>query len=148
MAQQGDVYLYQTDDGGDIVVQNGVAQMSGGLETSAYLSLFGGNEKDNGLDDNKYNWWGNLSETVQCRKYRSETQNLINSLPAISSNLRRIEDAAKRDLNWFLTEGVATEINVEASIPSVNNVKLVINILAEGEEYSFKFIENWKAEMG
>lgn len=145
MAQQGDVKLFQTNDDGDITIVNGVVEMSGGLETAAYLSLFGGNEDDDGRTDNPANWWGNLDEVDPVRQYRSETQHLLQAIPATSGNLRRIEDAAVRDLAWFLDRRVASSVAVEASIPAVNRVQINIDIEANGEESSFEFTENWKA---
>jgi len=145
MTQQGDVILFQTDDGGDILIENGIAAMSGGLETSAYLSMFGGNEDDDGRADNSANWWGNIDETETARQYRSETQNLLQGLPATTGNLRRIEDAAKRDLAWMITEGVASEIFVIATMPGINEILITVIVLARGEESEFKFAQNWKA---
>lgn len=143
--QQGDVLLFQTPDNGDVRVIDGLVQMSSGLETAAYLSLFGGNDQDDGLVDNNQTWWGNLGENRDAYEYRSETQNLLESLPATSGNLRRIEESAKRDLEWFVTENVASSVSVSASIPTLNTVKINININAVGSEASFTFIENWKA---
>lgn len=145
MAQQGDVSLFQTDDGGEITVENGLVEMSGGLEAAAYLSMFGGNEDDNGQPRNAASWWGNLDETDPSRQYRSETQYLLQSIPAITSNLRRIEDAAGRDLAWFITEKAASSVEVVATIPGINRVKISISIEATGEESNFEFTENWKA---
>jgi len=143
--QQGDVSLFQTDDDGNITVEGGIVTMGGGLETSAYLSLFGGNEDDDGRADNQANWWANIDEVDPAREYRSETQNLLQALTATSGNLRRIEDAANRDLSWFITNKVASSVNVVASIPGINRIKLTIDIEAQGEESSFEFVENWKA---
>lgn len=143
--QQGDVLLFQSIDNGDIESVNGVTTMTGSFETAAYLSLFGGNKDDDGSDGNPKNWWGNIDETEDVRTYRSETQFLIETLPTSSANLRRLEDAAKRDLSWFLTESIASLLEVVASIPQINTVKLVITIQAEGDESSFEFVENWKA---
>jgi phage gp46-like protein len=145
--QQGDVLLFQTDDDGEINVENGVVEMSGGLETAAYLSLFGGNEDDDGRDNNALTWWGNLDEVDPVRQYRSETQHLLQSIPATSGNLRRIEDAASRDLAWFTEQNVASSVTVEVSIPGINRVKITVNIEAVGEESSFEFVENWKASV-
>lgn len=145
MAQQGDVLLFQTDDDGEITVENGLVEMSGGLETAAYLSLFGGNEDDDGRGDNPLTWWGNLDEVDPVRQYRSETQNLLQALPATTGNLRRIEDAAGRDLAWFVDERVASSVVVTASIPGINRIKLIVDIEAVGDESSFEFTENWKA---
>lgn len=143
--QEGDVKLFQTDDDGDITVENGLVEMSGGLETAAYLSLFGGDEDDDGRADNPANWWGNLDEIDPAREYHSETQNLLQALPATTGNLRRIEDAAGRDLAWLVDSGVASSVSVAASIPGINRIKLTIDIEAVGEESSFEFVENWKA---
>jgi len=145
MSQQGDVKLYQTDDDGDITVVNGVVEMSGGLETAAYLSLFGGNEDDDGRADNPKEWWGNLIEDEPTREYTSETQNLLTSLPATSGNLVRLEQAVKRDLAWMVSESVASNIAVSVSIPALNKVDIVVGVEALGEEFTFKFTENWRA---
>lgn len=132
MQQQGDVKLFQTGDNGEIEVERGVVTMSGGLETAAYLSLFGGAD-----------WWANLSESQPARKYNSETEALLESIPTVSVNLRRVEQAATRDLQWFITEGVATSVTVNASIPALNKVKLEIQI----DQEQISFIENWTANL-
>ena len=145
MTQQGDVLLFQTLDDGDIIVEGGIVEMSGGLETAAYLSMFGGNEDDDGLGNSPFTWWGNHDETEPALKYRSETQHLLQAIPAISGNLRRIEDAAGRDLAWLLEKKVASSVIVEASIPRLNTVRIQVTIEANGLESSFEFVENWKA---
>ena len=133
-----DVLLFQTTDDGEIIVENGTVKLSAGLETSAYLSLFGGDE-DGG------NWWGNIDELDPANQYHSKTQTLLQSIPAIPNNLLRIEDAAKSDLKWFIDKKVASSIEVSASIPALNKIKLVIKITANGKESTFEFTENWKA---
>lgn len=145
MSQQGDVLLVQTDDGGEITVTGGITEMTGSFESMAYLCLFGGNEDDDGRDGNPKNWWGNLDEDDPDRQYRSETQHLLQAIPATSGNLRKIEDAAGRDLKVFTAAKIASSVTVAASIPGINRVKLTIEIEAQGVESSFDFVENWKA---
>lgn len=142
--QQGDVKLYQTDDGGEIDVRAGLVGMSGGLETAAYLSLFGGNEDDDGRDESPFTWWGNLDEIDPARRYRSETQHMLQALALTSGNLRRVEDAAIRDLAWLTSSNAASSVSVSASILGPNRIKLVVNVEAYGEESRFEFVENWK----
>lgn len=144
--QQGDVLLYQTNDDGEINVDNGIVEMSGGLQTTAYLSLFGGNENDSTSADDPLTWWGNLSENEISNQYRSETQFLLQSIPATPANLRRIEDAAKRDLAWMITDKVASEVTAAASIPALNRIKLSVTIEAVGEESTFEYVENWRSK--
>jgi len=144
--QQGDVNLFQTDDGGEILITDGVADMTGGFGPAVYLSLFGGNEDDNGQTGNPQIWWGSLDDTDPAFQYRSETQHILQSLPATSGNMRRLEDAARRDLEWFLTKKIASSVTVLASIPALNRARLVVSIEALGRESEFEYTANWKAK--
>lgn len=123
-----DVLLRQTPDGGEITVQNGLALLSDGYETAAYLSLFGGNEDDPGGSDTRLQFWGNLIEADQAAMDRSETQHLLRSIPAVPANLRRIEQAAERDLAWMVTAGAALSVRAEATMPQLNRIALRITI--------------------
>lgn len=134
-----DVLLRQTNDGGDLTLEGGLFAMSDGLETAAYLSLFGGNEQDPGNADSTEAWWGNIGETDPHRRYRSETQYLLRSLPAVPANLRRIEEAASRDLGWLIESAIAKSVNVSTSIPALNRVQIdvVITTLEKQLQLSF-----------
>lgn len=145
MNTDGDVLLFQTNDDGDITVTGGITQLTGGFDTALYLSLFGGNFEDDGAQDSPFTWWGNLLENEPEGKYVSRTQNLLRGLPASSGNLRRIEEAARADLQWFLDTGIATNLEVEARIPDYGRVQISGVITASGEDIPFTFFENWKA---
>jgi len=142
-----DVKLVQSNDDGDIFIDAGVVEMSHGLETAAYISLFGGDENDDGSQDNPFQWWGNWLEDDAELKCRSRTANLLSSIPSIPANLRRIEEAAKLDLQWFISKKVASSVDVLASFVGPSRVKLIIDIKAEGNEESFEFTENWRASV-
>jgi len=140
-----DIFLFQTIDDGEINVEDGIIEMSGGLDTAAYLSLFGGNEDCSGRATCPFSWWGNFAEIDKANQYVSETQYLLKSLPVTTGNLSRIKDAATRDLQWFLDKKIASSVTVTVSIPALNTVKINVNIIAQGLESSFEFVENWKA---
>jgi len=124
-----DVFLFQTVNEGDVVFENGDLRMSTGLQTVVYLSLFGGNSDDSGQDVTTFDWWGNYGETDTARQYRSETQYILrNTSPLTSADLLRVEDAAKRDLQWLIDDGEVTEIAAEASVPTVNTLRLEIQL--------------------
>jgi phage gp46-like protein len=144
--QQGDVSLKMTTDGGDVTVQNGLMLMGGGLETMANLCLFGGNADDAGGSDERLSHWMNLDITDPDERYRSEFQNIIQSLPATAQNLRRAEAAAERDLAVFLDKGIAESVEVEASLVGLNRVKLFVQIQANGSKIEQEFIANWSAQ--
>ncbi len=145
--QQGDVLLFQTLNDGEMNVSGGIVEMSGGLETAAYISLFGGNQDDDGRQDNEFTYWGNRDEVNTDFKYVSEVQNLLRSIPATSNNLIRIHDAAVRDLEWFITVGAASSVDVLVTIPALNRIRIVVDINAIGEESRFEFSENWVLEV-
>lgn len=134
-----DVLLRQTNDGGDLTLEGGLFLMSDGLETAAFLSLYGGNEQDSGNADSREQWWANYIETEPARQYRSETQYLLRSLPAVPANLRRIEEAAERDLEWMLDSGLAKTIAVSASIPELNRVQIDVVITTLEKQLHLSF---------
>ena len=122
-----DVRIFQSNDGGEVELMNeGDLEMDNGEESAVYLSMFGGNEDDEGGEDLSKQWWGNSLETDPARMYRSKTQNLLKSIPATSSNLRRIKTAAEGDLQWMLDDEVLTEIVVSVYIPRPNWVKIIV----------------------
>lgn len=130
-----DVELFHTLDGGEIEIIGGAPRMGSGYETAAYLSLFGGNEDDSGLPgDGAKQWWGNFAEPVAARRYRSETQWALANLPPTTSNLRRMESAAKNDLAWFVSEELATEVRAAVTMPALNAIAIdVLVVLASGD---------------
>lgn len=141
-----DVRLFCTPDGGEIEFVAGQATMADGLESAAYLSLFGGNDEDAGADATRAKqWWGNLSEADPAKRYRSETQSLLESVPAIPFNLRRVEDAVLRDLDWFVTTGVASALTCAASLPAIDHVHLDIEFTINGEVFPVSFSHPWHA---
>ena len=131
-----DVRLYHTLDDGEIDVEDGSPLLDEGLETAAYLSMFGG-----------FGWWGNSSEQQPERRYNCETEKLLEGLPATSGNINRIVEAANRDLAWMLSAGVASAVRVSVTIPALNRVRIAVSIEADGESREFVFIENWKAAL-
>jgi len=149
-----DVRLYHTNDGGDVdLTPDGTYVeliLDTGLETAAYLSMFGGNERDPGTvfddtdPDHGHNsqWWGNLNESTTVAM-RSETANLLRSLPATSSNLIKVEQAAARDLDWFLVEKVAREIEVIATMTSVNSLSIQVRFEIDKQEFVYAFASIW-----
>jgi phage gp46-like protein len=141
--QEGDILL-AAPLGFGIEFLAGTVTMTGGFDTAVQLSLFGGNFDDDGSPATaSKQWWGNLTETSEEFWYRSRTQFLLQSIPAVSGNLRLIEQAAKQDLSWLLDLNIATTVDVLVSIPALNRVQIDISILAQGEESSFSFTENW-----
>ena len=100
-----DVRFYQTTDGGDIIEENGVIELTNEPDTEWYLSLFGGN-----ADGSK--WWDG-----------SEASNTIKLLaagtPLNSYTLPDIKEAVVKDL--------PDASSVEVRITGPKNLQIVAN---------------------
>ncbi len=138
-----DIRIYQAADGGEIDVKNGEPFTADGLESSAYLSLFGGNQEDSGLTDGEpKQWWANVEEPVAERRMRSELQSVLRGMPATPFNLIRAEDAAMNDLAWMV-KALEAKVSVEASIPALEEIGLHVEIQIGTNLYPFDFKSKW-----
>lgn len=135
-----DLLLDLLPDGGDVTLINGSLVLDDGLQTAVTISLFGGNEDDSGSDgDESHMWWGNFDEPTLANRYRSETQNLIRALPATPANMKRVEDAALRDLAWMLA-GTADSVDVSVTIPALNHFNITIAISIRDQLFKQSFL--------
>lgn len=147
MTQDGDVLLGQTLDDGDVLLTDGLLEFTPGLETAAYLSLFGGNEDDDSGPDGRRQWWGNLGETVAARTYRCETQRVLATAAPIPANLPRVVAAVRHDLAWMVSEGVASEVAVAASMPDLNRIRVDVAVNAAQQSIKLQYVETWMASL-
>ncbi|MDD5353085.1 MAG: phage GP46 family protein [Candidatus Omnitrophica bacterium] len=142
-----DVLLVSTNDGGDIICENGIIEMTAGFETAVFISLHAGNLKDDGTQaTKKYTWWGNLLEDNNPDgKIISRFQNILSGLPATPENLIKAKQAAMQDLEWLTSTGISDKIEISATIPAQNRIAVEINILKDGAKlYGTTFELNWK----
>lgn len=140
---QTDVWMFHTADGGEIEFTAGQVKLSDGLETSAYLSVMGGNVDDAGLDDDDPEmWWANFEEPVIERRQRSRTQHALIALPCIPTNLPLVEEAAKADLAWMVSALQAT-VAVTATLPALNTINIHVEITIGNTTYPFDFKSPW-----
>jgi len=144
---QGDLFLEDTPDGGDIRIENDFFVNDRSFNTAVYLSIFGGNKDDNGKVKNKKTWWGNTLDGVsENEKLVSRFQAVIISMPMTSKNIAEALGAAALDLQWIKDEGIGDEVIVTGSAIARNKFTLKINILAKGKSiYDNNFALFWKA---
>jgi phage gp46-like protein len=129
---EGDAMLYETLDGGDLMVDNGLFISENRFSTAVYLSLFGGNKTDPGKVKNNGEWWGNkLNGITESEKLRSRFQYIINGLPMSVKNIKEAETAAEMDLKWFIDEKIADQISVYGQAVGKNRFKLKVEILKD-----------------
>ena len=145
--QQGDVFLFQTNDGGEICILNGIVEMRGSLETTSYLAIYGGNVADRGDENSEFTWWGNIGENQPEKKYISRFQNMIQSLPLTSSNLLRAKDALMTDLNFLLDEGTINSLEINMAVEGRNTLKIEIIADYIGETQNLIYFANWQRDI-
>jgi phage gp46-like protein len=140
---EGDALWGPCPDGGSLDFIDGEPVRSGGLSAAAYISMFGGNQLDDGTPDSALQWWGNFVEDSD-EEIRGRTGTLLQSLPMTSSNLIRVEATVLLDLQWMLDLGIATELAVTASMQSARFLVLQIEINSLGNTAeTYKYRLNW-----
>ena len=132
------VLLLASNDGGEIDIVNGVTTMSAGLETAVYLSLFGVNS------DVEY--WGNYLTDKPEEKLQGKTDRFLTGLPVSSGYINEIKRVVNEDLTWLIDIGIATEIEVTVTIPTMNTYHITVDILGEDSNESIYNI-NWQVSM-
>ncbi len=142
--------LQHTDDGGEIVFANGKVELDlDGLFNAAYLSMFGGNDDDDGTDaTEKKQWWGNRSEPDGSKVYRSKTQARLQTLPPTPANLKLIQEAAESDLEWLVTKQVARSVGVSVRIPALNRIEVSPTIVIGDRKLTISIQEKWRGSSG
>lgn len=141
-----DVLMVDTLDGGDIQIPVGSdVVMTSGLETSVYLSLFGGNEEDDGSDaTSSLQWWANFAEPDPARRMRGRLQALIRARALTSALLREISEAARADLEW-MTVALVDAVRVSSSIVAPRRVEITIELDIGAETVTLRYGATWGA---
>lgn len=137
--QEGDIRIFQTENNGDISVSGGFIEMDSGLESAVYLSLFGGNEQDDGAAGNATAWWGNGIEQASGARLISRTQNLLQSMPITTGNVEKLRLSVLLDLESMKDSGVFESIDATITIPALNTVGIRVDFVLSGEKGSFYF---------
>ena len=144
-----DLLLYETGNGGDLVLKNTDLEQSESIYNSIYLALFGGNTEaitraDQPEGTQRYDYWANglfWRETPEIQ-FNSQTERLLNESPITSASRLVIEEIVKADLAFLNEFG---EVQVTTTIPGLNKLEVTVTILEPSiqENKIFRFI--WDA---
>jgi phage gp46-like protein len=130
-AYDGDLQLQHTEDGGDIEFVAGQPRMDGGIETAVYISLF-----------TERGWWGNAAGDEAGSNLES-----ILSDTLTTKTLNTAADEIRRALEWLISDGVASSVDVTVSAIGVYSVLLEI-IISEPDALTpttIRYRLNWDA---
>lgn len=145
-----DIMIFESGDGGELLLENGDLATISGLTNQVYLALFGGNIEQDTSDeldelDNRSDWWGNslIGDEAQ---FNSTFERALNSVALTTNGISVLEDAAKEDLE-FLSE--IANVEVEGSIPDINKFQLDVKLTEpDGVSTKIKFLwDGTKSEL-
>ncbi len=129
----GDVLLRFSDDGADIVFEDGGVKSCDGIETAVVLSLFSASD-----------WWGNyVKGTKKNEKIKSDFCEFLNGAPLTSGNLVRARKAAQGDLKWICDEKAAQKVNVSLRALGAKSAELSAEIVVNEKGENQAFLVNW-----
>ncbi|AUR98035.1 hypothetical protein NVP1246O_28 [Vibrio phage 1.246.O._10N.261.54.E10] len=115
--QEGDVLLFQTLNDSDMSITDGIVQMTQGLETAVYLSLF-----------SPVDTYLNEAAETNDEKLSSQTEAIIQNKAQSSKNYQLLVQAVNADLKWLMTNGNAKSIDTSVSSDGLNRVIISITI--------------------
>lgn len=127
-----DLSVIETLNGGDVQQVGNDLAVVYSIENMIYLGMFGGNVEastDNAsVQIESFDYWGNtlLMFNNPSQQFNSLTERTINTTPLTSSGRVLIENAIKKDLEFFKDLGGTVTVNVE--IVATDKIKVRIRV--------------------
>jgi phage gp46-like protein len=133
--RQGDLFLYHTQDGGEIdITCAGEPVMTGGLDSAVYLSLFAHEGTEHWINE-----YATSDEKISCQFYE-----FIKANVKTAKNIQRAIDLVENDLAWIKSKGIADVIDVSIVSNDIMSVTLVIDIKKNGDTlFNNEYGINW-----
>ena len=143
-----DVYLIETGDGGDVVLQGNDLKLIGGLENMIYIALFGGNPGNSTFGpkttEQQFDFWGNfmLHPSDQPIWFNSTLEFLLETTAITSAGRYKLEQAVLDDLQ-FMTKFAKISASVE--LICIDKVKISVIVMELESQTSTEFSYIWNA---
>ena len=131
-----DIYL-KTQAITDMVIVNGVPQLTDGLDNAVYLSLF--------MPD----WWGNdIAAEKEDEQYQTEIPRIMAEQTLTNQTRLDIIEEAKKSTQWMLDLGIVSAIDIRAEIPEIGKLYLAVTITEpeQDDPSVFAYSLNWDAQ--
>lgn len=127
-----DVSVIETLNGGDLQQVGNDLAVVYNIENMIYLGMFGGNVEastdNNAVQIESFDYWANslLMFNNPSQQFNSLTERTINSVPLTSNGRVLIENAIKKDLEFFKDLGGVVTVSVE--IVATDKIKVSIRV--------------------
>lgn len=144
-----DVFILETDSGGDLNKIAGDLQLAKGWENMPYIALFGGNPKQSTpalrVDgEQNFDWWGNAYESDPAIQINSETERVLTQVALNSNGRILIEQAVWKDIDFMKK---FANILVDVSIISDDRVSILIQIIEPDNLQNKQYRYIWDGTM-
>ena len=144
-----DVKMYETGNGGDIMILGNDLESCFSFKNMPYLGMFGGNVEQitsqvGQNDEQRFDWWGNAFQSENSQ-FNSITENRLITTPLTSEGRTFIENSVKFDLQFM---GAFSVISVTVRIISDDwlNISILVQEPTNTQGLEFQFI--WDAAKG
>lgn len=141
-----DLLIYESGDGGELLLKNGDLQTTGLLTNQVYLCLFGGNvessTKGSELENEvRFDYWANslIFSDKRSNQFNSETERTLNNVSLNTFGRLSVIDSAKRDLS-ILKNFAAFEVDAVILNESQIMIEVKLNELGNEEEKVMQMI--------
>lgn len=143
-----DFSIYESGNGGDLLIVNDDIALADSLLQLVYLCLFGGNIESSTNGNERPNelrsdWWANslLFGVNRGKQFNSLTERTLKNTPLSSSGRVAIQSAVDQDLSELR---IIADIKSEVIIKTNNRVEISIklNKYKGKEDVSFQFLWN------
>lgn len=127
-----DLAIFETHDGGDLMLRGRDLAMYFGIENHPYLGMFGGNKAASTTnivtDSQSFDWWGNnlVMPGDQSIQMNSLFEKALDEINLTSAGRVRLIAIIKRDLEFMSSYA---KIEVEGIIPSDDRFDVTIKIM-------------------
>lgn len=126
-----DIHLYESGDGGEMLILNNDLALTELLLQQVYIALFGGNVEAN-TDNNvlpteqRFDWWGNglFFTENQSEQFNSNTERTLNTTTLNSAGRLTILSAVQQDLSYLSDVANAT---YDVELLTYNRVRIIVN---------------------
>ena len=118
---QGDPALFLDENGSELIFKGGQPILDQGLENAAKISLF------------TEGWFGNVLFDEESQRVGSNFES-ENRKPITATNLQSREQSAIDALQWLIDDGIASNVEVEASNENGVKVDYIIRIFPVGRD--------------
>jgi len=126
-----DVYIVETQNGGDAVLQGRDFLKVSGWENMIYLAMFGGNVEQSTESRNEseqaFDWWANqlLMPDQPEIQFNSETEHRLMNVALNSAGRLLVEQSINKDLEFMKA---FAEIRIETAITGPNRLEIRIYV--------------------